>query len=187
MSNFTEVATPAPSAAVPPTAAEMSWQRLTILDLLLLMASYSVAGSLCIQPSEHVVTQNTELYTKTDDFLWIVMTGNSLSPLFILTMQVVCRHRRKWLSTGEWLWLAPLAMLFGALLSQSFSEPLPILMFVLGVLSLCSVVAAVFLICRACGYWEKVTCRWTDIFGSLTCLFAEAVVVRDMMIHPIVI
>ena len=156
----------------------MKWQRLTILDLLLLMLSYSVAGSLCVWSYEANVW--TYPSTKMALFLPIVVAGNALAPLFILTTQYVFRHRRKWPSEGEWLWLVPIALYSGALYSQFFVNPAPAQPFLMGVLILCSVLATLCLFFRAFGYWGMATCRWTDVFGALTCLSTGALLVLDL-------
>jgi hypothetical protein len=178
----------APCNPTPPTAAMLKWQRLTILDLLLLMLSYSVAGSLCTWNYDESVTYNAGTAwayhtTRMELLLWIVISGNNLSSVFILTTQYVFRRRRKWLSAGEWLWLLPTALFLTVFVT---SDAL-VLLLSSGVLVLCSGLAIVCLILRACGDWGMATCRWTDVFGSLTCLSTGVLVVHDLVVHPVII
>ncbi len=166
----------------------MKWQKLTILDLLLLMLSYSVAGSLCTSNYDETVTYNAgtawAYHTTRMDLFWaIVVSGSNLASLFILTTQYVFRHRRKWLSEGEWLWVLPLALFAPVFVTSDMR----VFMYSYLALTVCSNLAIVCIVFRLFGHWGMAGCRWTDVFGSLTCIFTGAMMAYGMWVHPIII
>jgi hypothetical protein len=171
----------APSTAISAVPPEMKWQRLTILDLLLLMLSYGVSGAFCAwkYDSDAAGMADADIITRIDLFLSIIIGGNNLASVFVLTTQYVFRHRRKWPSAGKWLWLLPLAMLSVFLVVP---DPASFMLFE-GILALCSVSSLVLLIRRVLGYWGRATCRWTDVFGSLTCLSNGVLIVYELLVH----
>jgi hypothetical protein len=153
----------------------MKWQRLTILDFLLLMFSYAAAGGF-LGGSARV-----------ESFLLIVVTGNNLAAFVVLPTQYVFRHRRSRLSWGELLWLClPVFFAFVCVSSQLCPSIVwyALLMLVAGISSLWALV----LICRRLmGDWGSVTCRWTDVFGSVACLSAGIALLYDAIADPVVI
>jgi hypothetical protein len=158
---------PTVPCVLPPLAAVAKWQRLTILDLLLMMLSFGVAGSF-------LTSTGLEVYlTRADLLLWIVVLGSSLAAIFVLTTQYVFRHRRKWPSVGEWLWPVP-----SVLPAFDLGGPQHV-----GVLIACSCLALTCLICRACGFWGAAPCRWTDAFGCLTCLSIGVMAILGVIVH----
>jgi hypothetical protein len=166
----------------------MKWQRLTILDLLLLTVAYALAGGSCSGQYGAVASTDYHggctLYTMTDVFFQIVVLGNVYACPIILTTQYVFRRRRTWLSEGEWLWLVPVAML-AVLCVWPKDVPAPGLLIVfLAVLSFCSCLSLLFIGSRLCGIWGRATCRWTDVFGSLTCLSIGLLALYDLAAHP---
>jgi hypothetical protein len=178
---------PPPSPSAPPSGAPSNpkWRRLTILDLLLLMVAYNLSGSWYVWRlgdggANNAAAPQAKRLTGTEAFLEIVIGGNFLAAPFVLTTQFAFRRRRAWLGVGEWLWLAPL-LLFALLGAAKWLSPyhailLSVLVLLLVVLLICCALAVVVLGARMMGAWGLAPCRWTDVFGSLTCLSFGAMV-----------
>jgi hypothetical protein len=159
----------------------MKWQKLTILDLLLLMFAYAVSGS--IWSSEHArIGENGLIYARAEAMLWIVVLGNNLASLVILSAQYAFRHRRTQLSGGELLWCFSTLFLTVIILFPKVWPSLVWRMLWLLIpwllLSSCSALA---LVChRLKGKWGGATCHWTDAFGSVACLMAGMLLLYDI-------
>jgi hypothetical protein len=156
-----------------------SWRRFTLLDALLVQASFGVSFSLAraVAPAEaggieHVVV----------GAVWgLVLAG----PVVLMTQWTV-RHRSGGLSAGEWLWLAPtalFALLWFAVNGPGARHPLLghyLFWFWLFAQVTCMGVAVPTLFSGWRGYRSRVPCYWTDrtgtcvslLFGVWTFLFA---------------
>jgi hypothetical protein len=156
----------------------MKWQRLTILDLLLLMVAYALAAGCCSRQRETVLYSAPECiihYTATEIFFQIVVLGNVFAGPIVLIAQYVFRRRRTWPSIGEWLWLSPIMLVLAsalAIMCWPGGDGLVslLMMLTVGGLVLCSALSLLLLGFRLLGVWNAASCRWTDVFGCITCL-----------------
>ena len=166
----------------------MKWQRLTILDFLLLMVAYALAGGFVSEESELAVAGNIGKFTHyTEMFFQIVVLGNAFACPIVLAAQYAFRRRRTWLSEGEWLGLAPIILWTIALCLPRGDPALALLMVLLAFLAICSSLAFLLIGLRLCGLWSFATCRWTDVFGAFTCLAMGSWVYYNLTAHPPVI
>ena len=142
-----------------------TWQRLTLLDLLLVQAAFGLSFSLAssLGPSQVGVVERTMA-----GIVWgLVFAG----PMVLMT-QWTLRHRSRGLSAGEWLWLCPtllFALLWCALKGPAAAYPgLSRTLFwgwvFVQVTSIGIAVATLFSGLR--GYRNHVPCRWTDRTGA---------------------
>ncbi len=138
------------------------WQRLTLLDLLLLQASFGLGFSLVcwLYPGEAGAPGR-------------VITGVVFGAVFagptILLAQWTLRGRSRPLSAGEWLWLSP-PLLFGLLWCSLripldwYSEHLFGAWIFAQITFIGVALATLFSGFR--GYRSTVPCYWTDRTGS---------------------
>jgi hypothetical protein len=164
----------------------MKWQKLTILDFLLLMFSYAVAGSIWGGGSLHAEKQSG-VSAQVELFLWIVVAGNNLAAFVVLPVQYVFRHRRSRLSGGELLWFCPVASSLLVCLGSELVPSIAWIACLLLILGSCSCVALLLICRRWIGDWGTATCHWTDVFGSVACLSVGILAVYDVVAHPVVI
>jgi hypothetical protein len=156
----------------------MKWQRLTILDFMLLAVAYALAGACCSRQHETVLYAAPECivhYTATEIFFQIVVLGNVFAGPIILIAQYIFRRRRTWPGIGEWLWLSPMLLVLASALAimcwpgGSGLESL-VVMLMIGGLALGAALSLLLLGFRLLGIWNIASCRWTDVFGCMTCL-----------------
>jgi hypothetical protein len=149
----------------------MKWQKLTILDLLLLMFAYAVSGSIWSSGHPRVGVDRV-IYAQAEVMLWIVVSGNSLACLAILPTQYVFRHRRTRPSGGELLWFFSTVLVALPIIVSNVWPSLD-RYFALSPLLFLSSCSALLLVCRRLmGKWGAASCHWTDAFGSVACLSA---------------
>jgi hypothetical protein len=173
----------------------MKWQRLTILDLMLLTVAYALAGGTCsgqygTLASSGDVGRGATYFTMTDVFFNIVVLGNVYACPIILATQYVFRRRRTWLGVGEWLWLCP-TCLWAAWIAiaslQPDGEVLTLLSLTLVIIFNSSCLSLACIAARLFGSWEWAPCRWTDMFGALACLSTGLWCLRESIVRPLVI
>lgn len=137
------------------------WRRLTLLDLLLLQASFALGFSLAcwLGPPE----------SRAERVVTGIVFGAMFAGPIILLAQWTLRGRSRPLSAGEWLWLSPPVLfcllwtsfkiasgwyferLFGAWMFAQIT---------------CTGVALATLFSGLRGYRNTVPCYWTDRAGS---------------------
>jgi hypothetical protein len=154
------------------------WQRFTILDVFLLQLGFALG-----------LAWGWTFAWK--DELWLVGSGTGLAfgsvlaaPI-VLSVQWGLRGRRALPSVGEQLWIASFvcwltgyvfAMLIWAAEESAAGEiavtgiALPVCVVLLAQ-TVCSGAAMVWLIKRVRKKPGAVPCNWTDLFGSIACLF----------------
>ncbi len=158
-----------------------SWQRFTLLDVLLLQAGVALGFSLVFlafgpRASELAPPGLVVLVVAA------VLLGMILSGPLVLSVQIVFRGRRERLSMGEWLWLSPLVLGLAAVIGGEAWAGLSasgrpgdeghLVVLVLLILLFASVQAACMLnalMVLAAGT-GPVPCVWTDRFGAASCL-----------------
>lgn len=154
------------------------WQRLTLLDLLLVQAAFGLSFSLAASLGGGQVGGVERVVA---GIVWgLVFAG----PVTLMT-QWTLRHRSRGLSAGEWLWITP-PVLFALLWLSvrgpvaaypGLSRPLFWVWTFAQVTAIGVAVATLFSVLR--GFRNDVPCRWTDrtgawaglLFGVWTFLF----------------
>ena len=162
----------------PRIARRGAWQRFTLLDMLLLQASFALSFSLAcsLEPAGAGGVERAIAGT-----VW----GMVLAGPIVLTVQWTVRRRSRGLSAGELLWLSP-TVLF-CLLWFSLEGPVAsypevsrhVFSFWVFAQVTCMGVAVATLLSGLRGYRSTVPCYWTDrtgnwaglLFGVWTFLF----------------
>ncbi|MFH1268498.1 MAG: hypothetical protein ABIK89_22475, partial [Planctomycetota bacterium] len=82
-----------------------SWQRFTLLDMLLIQAAFGIGFSLAcsLEPAEVAAVERITAGT-----VW----GFVFAGPIVLMVQWTLRARSRGLSLGEWLWLSPALLFF---------------------------------------------------------------------------
>lgn len=153
------------------------WQRFTLLDVLLVQASFGLSFSLAcsLEPEADAFERAVA------GSIW----GLVLAGPIVLMVQWTLRDRSRGLSAGEWLWLSPtvlFALLWLALRGPAAYHPdLSRYLFSFWVFAqvTCIGVALATLLSGLRGYRGTVPCYWTDrtgnwaglVFGVWTFLF----------------
>jgi hypothetical protein len=138
------------------------WQRFTLLDMLLLQASFALGFSLVrsVDPARAEGVRQV---------ITAVVFGAVLAGPVILLTQWTLRRRSRPLSAGEWLWLSPLVLFFvlwcaSEIPSAWWSE------FLFGAWVFAQVncfgATLATLLSGLRGYRDTVPCYWTDRTGS---------------------
>jgi len=154
-----------------------AWQRFTLLDGLLVQASFGLSFSLAcsLEPAADGIERAVA------GTIW----GLVLAGPIVLMCQWTLRNRSRGLSAGEWLWLSPTVLL--GLLWFSLRGPMAyhpdlsryLLSFWVFAQVTCIGVALATLLSGLRGYRSTVPCYWTDrtgnwaglLFGVWTFLF----------------
>lgn len=142
-----------------------SWQRFTLLDMLLVQAAFAVGFSLAcsLEPAEVAAVERVTAGT-----VWgFVFVG----PI-VLMVQWTLRARSRGLSAGEWLWLSPALLFF--LLWCSLELPANLFpglsrhLFSIWVYAQVTVIGVglAILFAGLRGLRGTVPCPWTDLAGS---------------------
>ena len=173
----------------------MKWQRLTILDFMLLSVANALAGGSCsglygTMASSGGACEGATYYTMTDVFFNIVVLGNVYACPIILATQYVFRRRRTWLGVGEWLWLCPFSLGASSIAIADLwphAELLGLLFFDLAIIFISSLLGLACIAARLFGSWQWAPCRWTDVFGAFACLSMGLWCLYESIVHPLVI
>jgi len=153
------------------------WQRFTLLDVLLVQASFGFSFSLACS----LAPASDGIERALAGTIW----GLVLAGPIVLMVQWTLRNRSRGLSAGEWLWLSPtvlFALLWLALRGPtSYHADLSRYLFSFWVFAqvTCIGVALATLVSGLRGYRSTVPCYWTDrtgnwaglLFGVWTFLF----------------
>jgi hypothetical protein len=158
----------------------MKWKKLTIMDLLLLMVAYAVAGGVMSANEHHFHIHN---WSRLEVFFSIILGGNSTSVAVVLPAQYLVRRRRTRLSEGELLWVVEfvVASLGAAMVSVS---PVASWCLLFVFILICPLLGLVCLYFRLLGKWGWTTCRWTDIFGCSNCVCNAIYLICGFVAHP---
>jgi hypothetical protein len=142
------------------------WQRFTLLDILLLQASFGLSFSLACSVGPAGATALERAVAGT---VW----GAVLAGPIVLMAQWIVRNRSRGLSAGEWLWLSPTALFCLLWLSlqgpAAYHSALSRHLFSFWVFAqvTCMGVAVATLVSGLRGYRSTVPCFWTDRAGNL--------------------
>lgn len=171
---------------------EERWQRFTLLDVLLLFPAYAIGAAAARQwkicssqtpqnpPPWPAQVGNVELA------LVGVVLGSVLAGWVILSGHWIVRHRRTHLSVGEWLWLSPVVLEVAGVTGSSLTRGTPVwFMFFAGGLAVCAILGILVICCWTAGVRGRVPCPWTDVFGSVACVLAAAMVAYSVIVDPI--
>jgi hypothetical protein len=169
----------------PPPEAYASWQRFTLLDLLLLFPGYAIGAA---------ITRPLYLMRMGGPFgiLGAITTtalgGSILAGPIILSAQFLLRCRRTPLSAGEWLWLSPLPITALILGLPAFElvwrgdRLLVILAIGLGMAMSATSLAAVGVFFMSIRGRKNVPCFWTDRFGVMTAFVLAIPVILGVLL-----
>jgi hypothetical protein len=176
---------------------EEPWQRLTLLDMLLLFPAHAL-GLAAIGWMRETSRQSLEIprpWPADATFVGLLLAGlvvgSVIAGPIILLSQWLFRRRRARLSPGEWLWLGPTAIYlcvraaFDLLYSTfGWATPLWYILFAGGVL-VCSLMASAVICLRLVGERDTAPCLWTDLFGGAACVLAGALLVYTLIVDPL--
>ncbi|MHC4398122.1 MAG: hypothetical protein ACYTG0_00405 [Planctomycetota bacterium] len=149
------------------------WQRFTLLDMLLVQASFGLGFSLAFAPGGEDLGRMERVIAG------VVLGFVSSGPIVLLTHWAV-RDRSRALSLGEWLWLSPTVLT--SILWCSLKMPaewypqVGSRLFVVWILAqaACFGAAIATLASGARGYRSTVPCYWTDRWGTWASLLFGA-------------
>ena len=166
-----------------------SWQRFTLLDLLLLPVAFGIVYSSVFVPYAGRVF-GLPLDKMFGLFVLAVLAGCVGAGPLVFLVQLGFRGRRRSLSLGEWLWLSPLALgLIGsagkaiilgvyercesplgeAMLGGLFLAAVLVASFLLLAEAVCVLAGLAVFVSGVMGSRPQVPCEWTDQFGGATC------------------
>ncbi len=142
-----------------------NWNRFTLMDGAALVAAFALGTSV----ATHFTRLDTPSAILRPSAGWavscILLSGVLAGPFILLSQGI--RGRRFALSSGEWLWLAPvLLLLFVYAIGHFSGERL-----VLWVEAQCifSIAAFLRIVAIVFGMKANAACRWTDLAGSSVC------------------
>jgi hypothetical protein len=146
-----------------------TWQRFTLLDMLLVQAGFGLGFSLAFSlgPGEMRTVERV---------IAGVVFGSVLAGPIVLLTQWTLRRRSRPLSAGEWLWLSPPVLFFALWCSVRISAVwhpgIGGFLFVVWMFVevTCLGVAVALLVSGLRGYRSTVPCYWTDRSGCWVAL-----------------
>lgn len=151
-----------------------TWDRFTLLDIGILIASVAVGMAL----ANHFGRVDTPIRGIPTAVVWALKSticGGMFAGPAILIGQFL-RGRRALLGVGEWLWLCPWSVVVIAL--STGPGFIPPILFLLGGFS---AVAFLYLLSYLVRPKARVACRWTDFFGSLTCILTGSFIIYAVL------
>jgi hypothetical protein len=145
-----------------------SWQRLTILDILLLLMGHALAGGVmrCLGMFDSRNLRNLDLLTIAAGLAGFFILGGLFSFPIIYFVQFLLRHRRKRLASGELQAVATIIFWgFMVLKGYSLVDGNFWDWMIVGLFFLFFVIGGIVAFCRLLATHKKPPCPWLSFYG----------------------